>query len=120
MSFSYSGDPNTSRLDAIRFAVGDTSNAEHMLADEEINWIVTTYSVANKQLAVAFRQCASMLAMRPTKRKLGPQEESTVDRLKYFTAQAEKYERNLGYSGTPPNPEYQEDKVFEKGMMTNV
>ena len=120
MSFSYSKDPSSSRLDAIRFTTGDTSSKEYLLSDEEIYWIMETYTDENKQLAVAFRQCTNVLAMRPTKRKLGPQEEATADRLAYFKAQADKYEKALSYSGTPPLPDYQEDKVFEKGMMGNV
>lgn len=120
MSFSYSGDPGDSRLDAIRFATGDTSANEPIMQDAEIEWIVRMNESESRQLAAAFRQCANAFATRPTKRKLGPQEETTADRLKYFKEQADKLERYVSFGTTPPTPNYADEKVFEKGMMENV
>lgn len=120
MSFSYSGDPSSSPLDALRFILGDTKSTMAILQDEEINWIVNNYTTGTQQLAVAFRQCATIFGGRVAKRKLGPQEEDSSLRLKYFKEQADKYERMLVTAGVPPLPVYQFDKVFEKGMMGNV
>ena len=122
MAFSYSGNPGTSQHDWIRFMCGDTNEIAPIMSDAEIDWIVSEYGgISNeKMLAVAFRQCATHFACKPTRRKLGPQEETTVDRLTYYTANAEKLEKGLSYSGLPPIPDYQYDKVFEKGMMENV
>ena len=39
MTWTYSGDPNASARDAIRFLVGDTDTTEQLLSDEEIAWI---------------------------------------------------------------------------------
>lgn len=119
MSFSYGGDPSGSDIDLIRFRVGDTNEKEALLQDEEIEWIVAQYDKEETRLAVAFRQCATQLAKKPDKKKLGPQEESNKDRLAYFNSMAEKYERGLSWLGTPPSPSYQADVVFEKGMMAN-
>lgn len=120
MSFSYSNDPGASIKDAIRFIIGDTHEVDHLLEDEEILWIISQNSFTNKQLAVAFRQAATAFAIKPDRRKLGPQEESASQRLAYFKSMANKYERELNYTGLPPLPEYQADPVFEKGMMENV
>ena len=119
MSFSYGGDPSGSDIDRIRFIVGDTDGKEALLQDEEIEWIVAQNDKEDTQLAVAFRQCATQLAKKPDKKKLGPQEESSKDRLAYFKEMADKYEHSLSWLGTPPSPSYQADAVFEKGMMAN-
>lgn len=120
MSFSYSNDPSESRRDALRFYIRDTHAKEYLLEDEELDWIIAQNGNENKQLAIAFRQAATTLALRPDKRKLGPQEESASKRLEYYNAQALKHERDLNYIATPPTPEYQADAVFEKGMMENA
>jgi hypothetical protein len=39
MTWTYSGDPASSALDAIRFLVGDTDTTDQLLSDEEIAWI---------------------------------------------------------------------------------
>lgn len=120
MSFTYSGDPSVSVLDRIRFETGDTDSANPILTDTEITWIISEYANLSKQLAVAFRQCASSFATKPTRRKLGPQEESTLERLRYFKDRAEYYEKMLNFTGTPPLPEYDSELMFAKGMMENV
>jgi len=119
MSFTYEG-PSNSERDKIRFLCGDTVQVEMLLTDEELDWIIGQYPSEEKRLAVAFRQCATILTKKPNKQKLGPQEETFTDRLAYYREQADRLEKGLGYSGTPPIPEYQAEKVFEKGMMENV
>ena len=39
MAWSYSGDRDSSALDAIRFLIGDTDTNDQLLANEEISWI---------------------------------------------------------------------------------
>jgi hypothetical protein len=41
MSFSYSGDPSASDLDAVRFLIQDTTTPGEFLQDEEITWLLT-------------------------------------------------------------------------------
>ena len=48
------------------------------------------------------------------KRALGPQSEDATKRLEYYNTMATKYEKDLMYSGVPPLPDYQGEKVFEK------
>lgn len=40
MTWSYSGDPNSSDVDAVRFMVGDTIEADQQLQNEEIGWLL--------------------------------------------------------------------------------
>jgi hypothetical protein len=39
MAWTYSGDPDSSALDSIRFLVGDTDTNDQLLANEEISWV---------------------------------------------------------------------------------
>ena len=45
--FSYSGDPSSSALDAVRFLVGDTNEDEAFLSDEEIEFLDLTWTNKN-------------------------------------------------------------------------
>lgn len=119
MAFTYSGNPSTNEVDAIRFQTGDTNSKQPILQDEEIQWIISEYP-ESKRLAVAFRQCANHLAASAVKRKLGPQSEDATERLAYYKGMADKLEKLTSFSGTPPLPSYIGEKVFEKGMMENV
>lgn len=119
MAFTYTNDPGANPIDAIRFQTGDTNPRQPVLQDEEIEWIIQEYSAA-KQLAIAFRQCANHFAAMSVKRKLGPQSEDATERLQYYSSMADKLEKSTSFSGVPPSPAYQGDKVFEKGMMENA
>ena len=117
MSWSYSGNPATSDLDALRFMLKDTIEEDPLLQNEEIQFILDNYKGQNARLAVGFRQCAATLARKPIKRSLGPQSEDNSKRLQFYEDMADQYEDMLVYSGRPRDPEYQHDVVFEKGMM---
>jgi hypothetical protein len=56
MSWSYSGDPSKSPKDEIRFIIGDTINADPILQDEEINFILSdNTSTADAAYAACLR-----------------------------------------------------------------
>ena len=119
MSFTYSGNPNSSTKDRLRFLVGDIDNTDYFLQDEEIGYVINTYDNEAKQLAVLYRQMASHFGAKCIKRTLGPQQEDPTARLTYFKEMAAKYEKDCAYLGIPPVPDYDYDKVFAKGMMSN-
>ena len=56
MSWSYSGNPATSDIDALRFMLKDTIEEDPILQDEEIQFILDNYKSQNARLAVGFRQ----------------------------------------------------------------
>ena len=121
MAFTYSGNPSASDLDRLRFIIGDTKDVGHLLEDEEILYLVNTYTTSeNALLAGLYRQCANTYGSRMVKRKLGPQSEDATDRQAYFVELADKYEKLLMYAGVPPTPAYAAEKVFDKDMMANV
>lgn len=120
MSFTYSGDPSASELDAVRFAIGDTVAVAALLQDEEIEFIISNSVAGNNRLAAVFRHAANMLAAKLVKRSLGPQSEDATKRQEYFANMASRYEKLQTYAGVPPLPAYQAEPVFEKNMMANT
>ena len=117
MSFSYIS-PKASHKDYGRFIIGDTVDSGHLLEDEEINYLVqecTVDAVFDITLFKAriTRVATTKMAMKTGSRKLGPQSEDNRDRLKYFEDEANKAEVLSNFSGTPPLPEYESEKVFK-------
>jgi hypothetical protein len=51
MAWTYSGDPQTSPKDAVRFLIGDTDAAAELISDEEIEFLLTVER--NQYLAAA-------------------------------------------------------------------
>jgi len=88
------------------------------LQNEEINYAINLYTDDVSRLALLFRQMATNFGIKIAKRTLGPQSEDSTSRIKYFEKQAELYEKRLAYTGTPPLPAYDGEKVFYVGMMT--
>jgi hypothetical protein len=43
VTFSYSGNPGASDLDALRFLIGDTDSADAQLTDEELSYLLTQH-----------------------------------------------------------------------------
>lgn len=118
MSFSYSGDPSNSQLDECRFLLGDTDESQPILQDEEIDYIITTYSSNLNTLRYnLFKQAATVFA-RAIKRSLGPQSEDPTSRLNFYQEQMEYYKGQLA-TGSLPTIRYAYPKIFHKGMHSN-
>lgn len=62
MTFSYSADPGTSPLDAVRFLVGDTESDEVFLQNEEINWLVTQWLATKGTIYYVASKAAEAIA----------------------------------------------------------
>ena len=65
MAWSYSGDPDSSALDAIRFLVGDTDTNDQLLANEEISWVnsqVSGSTTSTDSLYTVAHRCMIMIA----------------------------------------------------------
>lgn len=43
MTWEYSGDPTTSTKDEVRFLMQDTDDADHLVEDEEIDYLLSAY-----------------------------------------------------------------------------
>lgn len=120
MSFTYSGDPNKSDLDAARFLIGDTDKNSPIMQDEEIKYIIDTYGSGNFTNYVKFQlfDRAATLFARDIKRSLGPQSEDPTSRLNFFKDQAMYYKGLVAAGGVSAAP-YAYPKIFRKGMMSN-
>lgn len=120
MSFSYSGDPSASELDAARFLIGDTNSDSPIMQDEEIQYIIDMHGNGNFTNTVKYQlfNRAATLFARDIKRSLGPQSEDPTSRLSFFKEQAEYY-RQLVAAGGVSMAACAYPKVFRKGMMSN-
>ena len=54
MTASYSGNPATSPLDAVRFLVGDTDPCQFFLQDAEVNYLLAQYNNAVPNTAIPY------------------------------------------------------------------
>ena len=59
MTWSYSGDPGASDLDAVRFLIGDTDTSQQQLSNEEITYLLTAGGTVR---AAALAACRSLSA----------------------------------------------------------
>lgn len=118
MSFSYSGNPSDSELDAARFLIGDTDASSPIMQDEEIQYIIDTYGEGTNTCKYQLFYRAATLFARDIKRTLGPQSEDPTGRLNYFNTQAEYY-KNIVAIGGVSAPKYLYPKIFSKGMHSN-
>lgn len=118
MSFSYSGDPSASALDAMRFLIGDTDENAPIMQDEEIQYIIDTYGAdTNASKYQIFNRAATLFA-RDIKRSLGPQSEDPTSRLNFYKEQADYYKNIVVAGGVSPQ-RYSYPKIFSKGMHSN-
>lgn len=118
MSWSYSGNPNNSKLDECRFLLGDTNEHQPIMQDEEIQYIITQAGNNDNKLRYElFRQAATIFA-RDIKRSLGPQSEDPTSRLNFFREQVELYKSKMTSAGLSL-PRYAHPKVFRRGMQNN-
>lgn len=118
MSWSYSGNPASSKIDELRFATGDTNQSDPIMQDEELGYLIATYGDNHNLLMYqAFVHVATIFA-RDIKRTLGPQSEDPTERLKFFKQQTDFYQAKLAKTGISL-PIYAYPKTFRKGMQSN-
>ena len=117
MPWTYTGDPASSDKDKYRFLMGDTIQSQPVLQDEEITYLITTYTDENQRLYHLFDKAADVFG-RAVKRSLGPQSEDPTPRLQYFADKAAYYKRIAMASGLSlPKSTC---AIFTKGMHDNV
>lgn len=118
MSWSYSGNPANSQLDKLRFISGDTNEAEQILQDEEIQFLIAEYGSNDNLIRYQLFTLVATVFARDIKRSLGPQSEDPTERLRFFREQANYYKGKLAIAGVSL-PQYAYPKVFRKGMQNN-
>ncbi len=117
MTWSYSGNPASSKLDECRFLLGDTNVDEPIMQNEEIQFLIDRYPNDNTLKYELFSRAATLFA-RDIKRSLGPQSEDPTERLRYFNEQAKFYKAKQATAGLSL-PKHAHPKVFRKGMQSN-
>jgi hypothetical protein len=97
MTWSYSGDPSSSRLDALRFLSGDTSTKNQMVSNEEIIYVST--EIPNDYMAAAqiCRAIATKFSFQVDTNNAGLQV-SASQRAKAFSERAKDLEKKAGKS----------------------
>lgn len=59
MTWTYSGNPGASNLDAVRFMIGDTDSASPQLTNEEITYLLTEHGTVRAASVAACRGLAA-------------------------------------------------------------
>jgi hypothetical protein len=110
MTWTYSGDPDSTALDAIRFLIGDTDTNDQLLSNEEISWVnseASGSSTATTALYDAAMRCcltiASKLA-READKQIGDLSVSMSQRAKAYREQAVELKNLATREGTVPTP----------------
>lgn len=115
MSWSYSGDPKTSDLDAVRVTIGDTDSDSPILSDEEINFALFNET---KVLPAAIKCCEFIIAKTAPEvdYKIGPETISGSQRITNYNnlLRALRKSKELNYA--VPSADVSEDRLFEIGM----
>lgn len=84
MSWSYSGDPSSSDLDAVRFLVQDTDTTDQLVQDEEITWALTQGGGIYSAAALVAGTIAAQFARAADKETVGKVSVSYTKRAEYY------------------------------------
>jgi hypothetical protein len=89
MSWTYSGDPQKSTKDAVRFLVGDTNSDEQLATDEEILFALSTGG-DNMWVAASFiaDALATKFATMADSEEIGPIKVQYTNRVQQYTLKA--------------------------------
>ncbi len=110
MAWTYSGDPDSSALDAIRFLCGDTDTNDQLLANEEISWInkeVTGSTTATTGLYDAAYRCCLLIASkfsRMADKAVGDLRVDMSQKAKSYREQAAELKELASREGLVPTP----------------
>jgi len=87
MSWSYSGDPASSTRDLVRFLIRDTDTADQLFSDEELDYLVTTWTNGYE----AARNAADILAAKFTRQADTSKSVGDLSLSESFAGRAQEY-----------------------------
>ena len=119
MSWSYSGNPSASALDAVRFQIGDTIEKDPLLQNEEINAILEEQS---NVLLASIECCERILAIlaRKVDYEIGPQKLKASQRFDQYEKLIRRLQRKgKDYYALPTGADPHAKPHFEVGMFDN-
>jgi hypothetical protein len=101
MTWSYSGDPSVSTVDAVRFLVGDTDHADQQMSNEEIAWLV---SEAGNATAAAILACDNLVAKyaRQTDKTAGELSVKSSQRQAHYAGLAKRLRQRVATRNAVP------------------
>lgn len=106
MSWSYSGDPSESSVDAVRFLVGDTHSDEPLVTNEEIEWSLLQYTniyaaaaLVAETIASYFATQANSITIGPLREEYGTRAKDYQERVKSLKSKASEARRLVFYAG---------------------
>lgn len=104
MSFSYSGDPESSPKDAVRFLIGDTDKCDPLLDDQEIQYFLNKYNDGKGVINAAIRCCEGISAKfsRRVTEAVGQVRMNFSDAAKQYRLMALDLRRRLVMEDTQP------------------
>jgi len=100
VTWTYSGNPSASSLDAVRFYIQDTDTSDQLFSDAELNFLLTSYT---NPLAAAMQACRTLVAKyaRAVDSSVDRVSESASQRMKQYSELATQLERRLGSLALP-------------------
>ena len=110
MAWSYSGDPDSSALDGIRFLIGDTDTNDQLLSNEEISWMnsqVTGSTTSTDSLYTVAYRCLITIASKFSRladQAVGDMGVSRSQKAKGARDQAKELKRLAESEGGTPTP----------------
>ncbi len=100
MTWTYSGDPADSDLNAVRYLVGDTSEVDAFVTDEEIEWALSLNANVIAAVADVAQNLAMYFATQAEQIKVGPLVETYQTRSKRYMELATRLERKASSKST--------------------
>ncbi len=99
MSWNYSGNPQDSERDEVRFLMGDTNTADQLVSDQEVAYAITKQSNLRLAAAILLRHLSAVYSRMVTNR-VGDVSSNCSDMAKQFKAKADELDpNNMAQSG---------------------
>lgn len=117
MTWSYSGDPENSDLDTVRFLISDTDEDDQLLQDAEIEYALSVnkddiYGAASLACDIIRRKF-----IRQVDYRLGPLAVSASQRAEAYAKLAEEFRTKAGQGISFKEPEI--PAAFRRNLMSN-
>lgn len=104
MSFSYSGQPGSNTVDAVRFLIGDTDPTIPLMQDEEIQWLIGENVGIYAAAAQAAGQLSARFSRQAGSKRLGDLSVTFTTRAKEFLALSKSLTMQAMRSDLVPMP----------------
>lgn len=119
MSWTYSGEPNTSDKDKVRFLIGDTDPDYPLVQDEEIQFALDSES----NIYAAAAKCCEAIAARFSRevdRKMGSISIQASQKVEAYRRLARQLREKAKIAQLPFSGTIETKPTFAKGMMDYV